>query len=124
MFKLVKIINSVSGAPECVKLPVADTDACYGDAMKLKDGKLVKAEANEYPEYVVCSKAAQGGAVTAFAVTEQMTLETLLITEEGYTANIGDRVAVTENGCVTPTESGCGIIESVCGSTVYVKFIK
>ncbi len=123
MFRLAKFINSVSGAPECIKLPVADETASFGSAMKLEGGCLVRASGDEYPSYVLCGRVI-GGAAAAYAVTESMTFKTRLVTEAQAQPSVGDRLAITQNDTVTPSSNGKGILEAIDGEYAYVKFIK
>lgn len=123
MFRLAKITNTASGAPECIKLPAADEAAHYGAAVKLESGRLVRAQGDDYPSYVVCGTADKTTA-TVFPVTESITLKTRLEAEDASLVSIGDRLAITENDTVTPSATGMGILYGFDGEFVYVKFIK
>ena len=126
MFKLKKIINSGTSAPEPIRLPKKTNTTLHpGELLRISMNKLAPCTSTDYPDFVSLGTYS-GDEVVCFAVTEDMLFE-CECHDKTNTPRIGEQYDIycddyTALELGNLNSEGAATILGVNGNTITVRF--
>lgn len=123
MFHLVKILNSRSGAPEPMRIPLQkETDAKYGDLVQVFGGNAVRitSAAIVIPTHYILGKIS-ATEILATPVTPDMVFE-VSVNDSPENMNVGGEYLLSEDGeCIGTTSASGGKRGAILHDKLFAK---